>query len=351
MVEKGFLASQRIEVPEDIGAANESLYERRLTDGHPVIPPTEERVGAMLAGVDRDPQEELGILGPKFRVATVEKVAICAVMAWCKPEFMPVLVAAVEAIADPAFNLYGLQATTHPTGTPLVIANGPIRNRLGINCGSGCFGHGTRANSTIGRALRLILTNVGGAYPGETDMSTHGWPGKHGFCFGEHEEASPWEPLHVELGFAPSESTVTVVGTGGTYNFGDLWSTTAEGVLTSAANAMSAYGTNNMGNGGQPFLALCPEHAQIVAQGGRGKAEAKSFIFDRLGFPLARYSPEVKEAVVGRRHDQSDGDTLVKPVHSAEDLMVVVAGGPGPHSVFIPTWGGDTHFVTRRVRS
>ena len=306
----------------------------------------------LLAAVARAPEEEVGVLGPKFRVATVEKIAINATMAWCRPEYMPVLVAAVEAMAEPQFNLYGLQATTHPTGTPLLLINGPVRQELEINGDQGCFGHGTRANATIGRAIRLILTNVGGAYPGETDMSTHGWPGKFGFCCGENEERLPegWEPLHVERGYRRDESAVTVVGTGGTCNFGDLYSTTAEGIVASAANALSTWGTNNItGGGGEPLLVLGPEHAAILAREGLGKAEVRHRVYERCGFPVERLGSEMQAAML-RRHANLAGTGLLKPAARAGDIMVVVAGGAGGHSVFIPTWGADTRAVTRPIR-
>jgi len=339
----------RIALEDDLEAIQEYFYAQGLTDGHPILPPTPERVAAFLAAAGRDAQEEIAVLPPAFRVATVEKIAVNAVMAWCKPEYMPLLLAAVEAMAGPAFNLYGLQATTHPSGTPLLIVNGPVRHDLGINCAQGCFGHGTRANATIGRAIRLILTNIGGAYPGTSDMSTHGWPGKYGFCFGENEELSPWEPLHVERGFAPEDSTVTLVGTGGTYNFGDLWSTMAEGVLASAASAMSAYGTNNLGMGGQPALVLCPEHAAVLGEEGLSKAETKAALFERCGSPLGRLAPELRQSRL-RRHPADTPESLLKPIERPEDLILLVAGGAGPHSVFIPTFGPDTWSVTTKIR-
>ena len=343
------LLSAKIPVEDSIESINELFYEKGMTDGHPIIPPTPERVEAMLSAVDLDPQTEVGILGPKFGVATVEKIAINAVMAWCKPEYMPALIAAVEAMAQPEFNLYGLQATTHPSGTPVLIINGPIRKALGVNCGSGCFGHGTRANATIGRAVRLILTNVGGAYPGRTDMSTQGWAGKYGFCFGENEEQSPWEPLHVERGFDRDASTVTVVGTGASHNYSDLWSTTPEEVLTLAAQALSAV-TSNLSQGGEPLLALCPEHAEISASKGFSKADVKDFLFEHSGMPFSTFAPVFQEWKL-KADPSLTPDTILRPAQKPEDIMIVVAGGAGPQSVFIPTFGDKTCSVTREIRT
>jgi hypothetical protein len=173
---------------------------------------------------------------------TLEKIAINAVMAGCQPASMPVLIAVVRAVADPAFNLTGIQATTNPV-TPLIIVNGPIRQQLGINCGYGCFGPGWQANATIGRALRLLLINVGGGIPGGRDMAVMGQPGKYTMCVGENEADSPWEPLHVARGLQPQQSAVTVVGVSGCFN--TMGTSQSEAMLRELAEALSFTGSND----------------------------------------------------------------------------------------------------------
>ena len=171
------LVSEVIEVDDSLEAANDWFLERQLSDGLPIVPPTRERVERMLAGTHRDPQETLGQVPPKWAPATVEKIAVNCVMAGCLPEYLPVVLAAVEGIMEPRFNLYGVQATTGYAG-PALLVNGPVRNEIGINCDAGAFGPGHRANATIGRAVRLILITIGGGYPGDTDRATFGWPGQ-----------------------------------------------------------------------------------------------------------------------------------------------------------------------------
>ncbi len=186
----------------DFEDANEALYHAGVTDGLPVIPPTQTRVAKMLTGTTRDPGQSLGTMGPAYGQATIEKIAINAVMAGCQPEYLPVLVAACEALLEYDFNLYGINATTHPV-TPMLVVNGPAVERLRINSGYNCMGQGWRANATIARAIRLILVNIVGGTPGSGDRATHGTPTKFSFCLGENELASPWEPLHVRRGFTP----------------------------------------------------------------------------------------------------------------------------------------------------
>ena len=186
---------------EDIDAI-EYYFEQGVTDGLPVVPPTEERMQLMLAATSQAADEVVALVPPNFGEASIEKIAVNAVMAGCKPEFLPVVIAGVRAMCDERVSLHGVQGTTH-TATPLFIINGPVRQQLDINCAAGVFGSGWRANATIGRALRLIMINIGGAYPGEIDKSTMGHPGKYTYCIGEYEEQNPWEPLHVEHGYAP----------------------------------------------------------------------------------------------------------------------------------------------------
>ena len=189
--------------------ADAHYQERGWTDGLPIVPPAEARVREFLRQTDRDPREIVGILPPRQGEATVEKLAINAVMAGCRPEYFPVVLAAVEALADPLFNLDSVQATTHPVA-PLIVVHGAYGRRIGVHAGSGCFGPGFRANATIGRALRLVIRNVCRAVPGFLDRATFSWPLRYSFCFAEREEASEWTPLHVQLGYRPDDSVVTI---------------------------------------------------------------------------------------------------------------------------------------------
>ena len=198
---------------------------------------------------------------PKWAPATVEKIAINAVMAGCKPEYMPVLIAAVEAVTEPKLNLYALQATTGGPAVMLII-NGPVRHQIQVNGESNALGEGWRANATIGRCIRLIQQNIGGSYPGTTCKATLGWPGKYSICIGENEEASPWEPLHVERGFDKNSSTVTAISADGSVRASDLDSTNAAGVLTNFAQKMDGP------SGPEAIMVVCPEHAKIIANDG-----------------------------------------------------------------------------------
>src|SRR5215831_9148606 len=189
--------------------ALETFHTRRLTDGLPVVLPTAERVQAMIAGSGRRASEVIAVVPPRWAEATVENIAINAVMAGCRPPYMPVLIAALQAAADPAFGLYSVQATTHPCAV-LMLVSGPIVDELGLNFRHGAFGPGFRANASIGRAMRLVLINVGGGIPGEGDQATHGSPAKFSYCVAENEAATPWEPFRVTRGFARTDSTVTV---------------------------------------------------------------------------------------------------------------------------------------------
>ncbi|MBI2369623.1 MAG: hypothetical protein HYV08_05180 [Deltaproteobacteria bacterium] len=345
------LQAQRIEVeasPEEVYAF---ALERGWTDGLPVMPPTEEQVRAMVAAAGRPPGAVVGAIPPRWAPATVEKVAINAVMAGCLPAYMPVILAAIEAMVDPVFNLYGVQATTNPVA-PLVLVNGPVAHRLEINAGYNALGQGWRANATIGRALRLVLLNVGGGTPGEMDRATHGQPGKYTFCFAENEAESPWEPLHVERGFPRETSVVTVVGAAGTQNMIDQGSLSGEGLLRTFISTMAVVGTNNVYFGGDPMLVISPEHARTLAADGFTKAAIRQALFERARVPLAAFSRDNVEHVLRKRrpHLFARGEPESVPIADQPgDFLIVVAGGAGKHSTFIATFGVNRS-VTRPVR-
>jgi hypothetical protein len=308
-----------------------AFVERAWCDGLPIVPPTVERVAAMLGG--RDGTRVLGAMPPLWRQATLEKLAINAVMAGCEPATFPIIVAAVEAMLDPSFNLYGVQATTHPVA-PLLVVNGPYGRQVGLHSGSGCFGPGFRANATIGRAIRLILLNVGGAWPGRYDMATQGSPAKFAYCIAENEAASPWAPLR-------EGDVVTVYGGEGPHNVNDHVSTTAAGVLANVADTAVSLGSN-VGwyfSQAQLMVVLGPEHARTIAADGLDRADVQRFVYENARQPLSlmrlggMYGMQDWPAWMNAI---TDPDARLPRVPSPEDVLVVVAGGSGKHSAVVP---------------
>ena len=337
------------EALDDLDAINEMYHERRWTDGLPIIPPTEERVLRMLKHSRRSPDDVVAILAPAFGAATVERIAINAVMAGCPDALLPVLVAAVEAVAEKGFNLQAIQCTTHPAAV-WIIVNGPVAQRLQINGTFNCLGQGTRANGALGRALRLILQNVGGALPAEMDRSTQGQPGKYSFCCAENEGDSPWEALHVERGFAPEASTVTVVAAGGTLNM-NTHTKDGDELLRVIARSMAYPPSNDYWIAGEPWLALSPEHAEILKKSGYTKAEVKRRLWE--GSKLAGREMAARDLVrINTARSAELGeigpDSMIPISSSAETMGIIVAGGPGTHSVYVPCFG-DSRAVTKQV--
>jgi hypothetical protein len=340
-------AARTLKVGGGYSAINRHYQDQGWTDGLPIVPPTEEDLRAFLRYTDRAPREVVAVLPPRQGEATVERIAINAVMAGCRPEYLPVIVAAVEALADPVFNLDSIQATTHPVA-PLIIVNGPIAKELGINAGYNAFGQGFRANVTIGRAIRLLLMNVGGGLPGTGDRATQGSPAKIASCVAENEEASPWEPLHVEHGFPAEVSTVTAIGCEGPHNIQDHFSYSGLGILKVIAGAMGQAGSNNILAGGHPLLALGPEHAATIARDGFSKRQVKEFLVEHARFPLARLGDEYRKHLIGRGAKDAP-DTMMPAVRSVEELTVIVVGGAGKHSCWQPTFGDQTRPARRAI--
>src|SRR5438132_1303302 len=221
------------------------LYARGVTDGLPVVPPTAARVRAAVEASGRAAEELIGLVAPRLGRATVEKIAINAVMAGCRPEYLRAVIAGVEAICDPAFALVGISGTTDAVA-PLLILNGPVRRALEVNCAAGVFGPGWRANATIGRAVRLVWANVGGA--AATSMSTFAQTGRYSYCIGEHEEESPWEPLHVEHGFTPGASTVSALAAEAPQVVVDARNRTAREIATTIARSGEAIASHPQGS-------------------------------------------------------------------------------------------------------
>lgn len=320
-----------------------------LTDGLPVVPPDAERVAAMLAHNGYFPEEEIALLPPGFETATAGDIAICAVMAGCKAEYLPVLIAAVEALSDMNFNLVGI-ATTTGSAAPLYIVNGPIAGRIGLNAGGNALGPGHRANASIGRAMSLILQNIGGARPGEVDMATLGQPAKYACCFAENVAESPWTPLHVERGFAEDASVVTVVGIAGTVEVNDSGSPNAADMAQTFAQSMliaGVAGGSGLLGGGEPLCILPPEWATQFHNEGYTKQQAKAAIWERATLPVEALPPAMRVRRMSSASDPSAG--IIRVAEKSDDLMIVVAGGVGRKAAYAPTWGGTTKAISRQI--
>src|SRR6266576_5122180 len=264
------LKSRRIELGQDEDE-QEAMFARGWSDGLPLVPPTEERVLRMLDGTSRDPQEVLGLVPPALNAATVEKIAVNAVMAGCKPEYLPVVLAAVEAVLDEGFAMHGVLATTMFVG-PVVVVNGPIRRRIGMNAKGNALGQGNRANLAIGRALQLVIRNIGEGRPQEVDRATLGNPGKLGYCFAEDEEGSSWESLAVERGLAPGQSAVTVFAGYGLQGVVDQKSRDPESLSRSFADSLKALSNVKHAPACDALLVVCPEHHRTFKNAGWSKA-------------------------------------------------------------------------------
>jgi hypothetical protein len=293
-----------------------------------------EAVETMLAGIKRDPSEVVATIPPCWGKATIEKIAINATMAGCLPEYMPVIVTTIEAMAVERFRLAEIQPTTHPVA-PLLIVNGPVAKKLNINSKSGAFGPCWRANATIGRAIRLILLNIGGAFPGKLDMSTQGQPSKYTYCIAENEEDSPWEPLHVERGFDVATNTVTVAAVENPHNINDPVAITGEELLISISSAVTNTGSNNvLFQEGSPVIALCPEHAATIASGGFSKSDVRDYIYEKSRIPLNRFYPRAIQ-----NYYSGWGENETVPITARkEDIIIIVVGGSGKHSAYLPAF-------------
>src|SRR2546423_12182173 len=257
----------------------EELFARGVTDGLPVVPPTAGGVGPTVAAGGRGGDELIGVVAPANGRATVERVAVNAVMAGCRPEYIPVVIAAVSAICDPEFSLVGVSGTTDAV-TPLVIVNGPVRRALEVNCAASMFGAGFRANATIGRAVRLVWVNVGGARPGVISMSTFGQPGRYSYRIGEYEEARPREPLSVEHGFGAADSTVAVLAAEAPQIVVNAAGRTARDILSTVTRAGAVIASPDLAPLGDTLLVIAPEHAATIAADGWSKADVRRFVWD-----------------------------------------------------------------------
>jgi hypothetical protein len=310
----------------------EFMFDQGFSDGLPLVPPTPERVMRMLGGTQRDPQEIVAILPPNLAETTVEKVAINAVMAGCKPEYLPVVIAAIQAACTDDFNAHGVMSTTMGA-SPVIVVNGPIRERIGMNSKLGALGQGNRANATIGRAVRLALRNMGGAKPGGTERSTLGNPMKFTMCFAEWEERSTWEPLHVERGFKAEESVVTLFGmTSGPVLIVDQTSVRSEQLAKSMAMSLQSVHHPKSYMGTDTLLTVCPEHLDTLQRDGPlSKSDLRRLIQDSLATPL-KHLVQDAESGVGiapdtlAKMDEARQNKLVTKFPHDEDIHIVVAG-------------------------
>ncbi|MGH1491513.1 MAG: hypothetical protein ACRBK7_19290 [Acidimicrobiales bacterium] len=327
----------------DEAAALEWLHEQRCTDGLPVIIPTQERVDRLVLASGMDGALSLGIMGPGGGDATVNKIAANAVMAGCIPDHMPVVIAAVQAVLKPEFDLGEMQGTTHCTA-PFIIVNGPARQSAQVVDGFGALGPGHRANASIGRALRLCMINIGMARAGESDMALLGHSGKFTFCLAESEEVSPWEPQHTDHGYHPEQSSVTIVGAEPPHSV--IFSndaddpTSPERLLRTLAMVMANIGSNNAHfRCGAQTVILNPEHAQVLAEAGMSRADVKQRLKE-LAVNPASLMAELNPAFASRG---GAAEGMVAAVRNPDDIVLLVAGGAGLYSTVMPSWGAGAH--------
>ncbi len=328
-----------LDLPDEDPDTIYELFEKHgWGDGLPLVAPTDQRVTEMLSSIEFSPEEVIAVLPPRGGSATYRSVAVNAVMAGCKPEYFPVVVAAVKALGNQKINLRGVNTTTHPVA-PLLIVHGEAVEKLGFNSGLGVFGPGNRANATVGRAVRLVLLHVAGAVPGPGDASTQGQPSKYTYCIAENQKENPWESYPVTLG-VDSESSLTVHCGENPHNFHDMESDNIERILDKAASAMTTFGVNNACiSGGEWFVILCPEHAATAFSQGWGREDVSSYLFERARMPAGRFREQFNLLAWADWMNSLSDDELVPMTQQVENIKVLVSGGAGKHSCVVPSWG------------
>ncbi len=331
----------------------EWYYERGYSDGFPLVPPTPAKIAAVIDALGGTPAQLVARVPPRWGSLTREVLAINLVMAGCRPEYAPVVEAAMLALCDTRFNLNGVQATTH-MASPLLIVNGPVRKAIGMNAGCNVFGSGNRANATLGRALRLVLLNVGGGWPGLLDKSTLGHPGKYSYCIAENEEASPFAPYHVDKGYKPEDSTVFVLAAEPPHSVTNHFANDAEGILDSVCSAMSTICNNNAVSAGHCAVVLGPEHAATVAKSGWKRHDIRHYLWAHSGnrwddlYGRGRYGKIYNRNLPVWYKREPDARTPIVP--SPDNIHLFIAGGEaGRFSAFIPGWGHMSTPVLRAV--
>jgi hypothetical protein len=321
----------------------ELYYERGYSDGFPLVPPTPAKIAAVLDALGGDPAHLISRVPPRWGSLTREVLAINMVMAGCRPEYAPVVETVMLALCEAHFNLNGVQATTH-MACPLLVVNGPVRGEIGMNAGCNVFGSGNRANATIGRAVRLILLNVGGGWPGLLDKSTLGHPGKYTYCIAENEEASPFAPYHVDKGYRAQDSTVFLLAAEPPHSITNHFANDAEGVLDSVCSAMSTICNNNAVSAGHCAVVLGPEHAATIAKSGWKRHDIRHYLWAHSGNRWADLYGNGRYGKVYNRNlpvwYKRDADARTPIVPSPDNIHLFVAGGEaGRFSAFIPGWG------------
>jgi hypothetical protein len=316
----------------------EAMFDRGWSDGLPLVPPTEERVLRMLQGTTRDPQSVVGLVPSDLAPATVEKIAINAVMAGCKPEYLPVVLAAVEAVLEEPFAMHGVLATTMYVG-PVLVVNGPVRRHIGMNAKGNALGQGNRANATIGRALQLVIRNIGGGRPQEVDRATLGNPGKYTYCFAEDEEDSSWEPLAVERGIAAGKSAVTVFAGYGLQGVVDQKSRDPESLARSFAESLKALQNVKIAPGCDAMIVVCPEHERTFREAGWAKQQVYDALYRLTQIPGEDVMPGAKGIAEG--NGTAKPGTPVNKFRPGGLMLVRAGGSAGMFSGILGGWASS----------
>lgn len=343
------LAARRVDVA-DAEDEFEAMFDRGWTDGLPVIPPTEERVMRMLQGTTRSPSDIVAVVPPDLVEITVEKIAINAVMAGCRPEYLPWVITAVEAVCNETFNIHGVLATTMPVG-PVLVCNGPGTRAIGMNSGMNVFGQGNRANLTIGRALQLIVRNVGGGRPGEVDRATHGNPGKISFCFAEDESGSPWTSLAMSRGVPADTDAITVFPGEGPRCVVDQLARDPESLVNTFAACLRTLHNPKSILAFDAILVVGPEHARVFAEHHWDRQRVLDELHSRLQIPgdeLVRGAGGIAEGIPAHLKD-----AILPKFRPGGILLVHAGGGAGLFSAIIGGWAnGDvgSQPVTKEVQ-
>ena len=327
----------------------EFFLEKEWSDGFPVVTPTEDRIARMLTGTDRDHDDVIGPIPPAMEVATVRSVAVHALMAGCRPEYLPVVIAATELMLRDEFNVNGVQGTMHGVA-PMMIVNGPYAADIGIHGGNGCMGPGFRANATIGRAIRLILMNLGAGIPGVSSMTIFGMPSRFTYCLTENMEDHPWESLSVSKGYSGDENVITMAMVESPRFCFDDVSDEPIRLMNGIADTMVAMGSWNMHTRSDMVVAMGPQHAAICANAGMSRADVHSRLCEMAG----RKVRDLKNGGNWRREralafpievDPDDDDYFIPAIKNPEDLQLIVAGGWGPCTAVCHGWSGGSRAV------
>ncbi|MCH7736926.1 MAG: hypothetical protein IH872_05930 [Chloroflexi bacterium] len=330
----------------------EFFLEKTWSDGLPVVTPTEERIARMLSGTKRDPEEVIGPIPPAMEVATVRNIAVHALMAGCRPEYLPVVIDATKMMLREEFNVNGVQGTMHGVA-PMMIVNGPYAAEIGIHGGNGCMGPGFRANATIGRAIRLILMNLGAGIPGVSSMTVFGMPSRYTYCLTENMEDHPWESLAISKGYLPGDNVITMAMVESPRFCFDDVSDEPNRLLIGIADTMTAMGSWNMHARSDMVVAMGPQHAAVCANAGWSRADVHSRLCEIAG----RKVGELKKGGNWRREralalpvdiDPDDDECFVPAIKNPEDLQLIVAGGWGPCTAVCHGWSGGSRAVHDR---